>query len=59
MGRQGRVRVVLQSACCRQVLYMLACIVALDYAHDAWFYWTHRVLHWGPLYRHVHYIHHK
>lgn len=42
-----------------QVLYMLACIVVLDYLHDAWFYWTHRMLHWGPLYRHVHYIHHK
>lgn len=40
-------------------LYMLACVVALDYLHDAWFYWTHRLLHWKPLYRHVHYIHHK
>ena len=42
-----------------QVAYILACIAVLDYLHDAWFYWTHRALHWGPLYRHVHYIHHK
>lgn len=41
------------------LLYVLACIVALDYLHDAWFYWTHRLLHWRPLYKHVHYIHHK
>lgn len=41
------------------VVYMLACVLILDYVHDAWFYWTHRLLHWKPLYRHVHYIHHK
>lgn len=38
---------------------MLLTIVALDYLHDAWFYWTHRLLHWKPLYRHVHAIHHE
>ena len=42
-----------------QVLYMLATVVSLDYLHDAWFYWTHRLLHWQPLYRKVHYIHHE
>jgi len=41
------------------VLYCCLVVCVLDYAHDAWFYWTHRLLHWGPLYRHVHYIHHK
>lgn len=41
------------------VLYTLATVVALDYLHDAWFYWTHRLLHWKPLYVHVHYIHHR
>ncbi|GLC45014.1 hypothetical protein PLESTB_001743700 [Pleodorina starrii] len=39
--------------------YCLLCVALLDYLHDTWFYWTHRLLHWGPLYRHVHYIHHK
>lgn len=41
------------------VAYMAACVLALDYAHDAWFYWTHRLLHHSWFYRHVHYIHHK
>jgi hypothetical protein len=39
--------------------YMVLTVVALDYLHDAWFYWTHRLLHWKPLYRHVHYLHHR
>ena len=43
----------------KQVLYMLATVVSLDYLHDAWFYWTHRLLHWQPLYRSVHHIHHE
>ena len=38
---------------------MLATVVSLDYLHDAWFYWTHRLLHWQPLYRSVHHIHHE
>jgi len=38
---------------------MLATAVSLDYLHDAWFYWTHRLLHWQPLYRSVHRIHHE
>ena len=42
-----------------QILYMVLVVVLLDYLHDAWFYVTHRFLHWKPLYRHVHYIHHK
>lgn len=41
------------------VLYILFSIVALDYLHDTWFYWTHRLLHWGPLFRNVHYVHHR
>lgn len=26
---------------------------------DTWHYWTHRAMHWGPLYRSVHKIHHQ
>ncbi|KAL6786015.1 ERG5 [Auxenochlorella protothecoides x Auxenochlorella symbiontica] len=41
------------------VTYAVTTIVILDCLHDTWFYWTHRLLHWKPLYRHIHYIHHK
>ena len=41
------------------VLYMVLCTLVLDYLHDTWFYWTHRLLHWKPLYRHVHCLHHR
>jgi methylsterol monooxygenase len=26
---------------------------------DTWHYWMHRTLHWAPLYRNVHKLHHK
>ncbi len=26
---------------------------------DAWHYWAHRALHWGPLYKNIHKIHHQ
>lgn len=41
-----------------QVAYIIATIAALDYLHDAWFYWTHRWLHSRLLYKHVHAMHH-
>ena len=43
----------------RGVAYLLACVVALDYLHDTWFYWTHRLLHTRPLYARVHALHHR
>ena len=27
-------------------------------AFDAWFYWAHRFMHWGPMYKH-HVLHHR
>jgi lathosterol oxidase len=32
--------------------------VLLILAHDAYFYWTHRLMHWKPLFPVVHRIHH-
>jgi lathosterol oxidase len=32
--------------------------VLLIFAHDAYFYWTHRLMHWKPLFPLVHRIHH-
>lgn len=43
----------------RHACYLVICVVLLDYLHDAWFYLTHRFLHWKPVYRYIHYIHHK
>ena len=42
-----------------QVVYLVLTVAALDLLHDAWFYWAHRLLHWQPLMRHVHYLHHR
>ncbi len=27
--------------------------------HDAWFYWTHRLMHHPKIFRHVHLVHHR
>jgi lathosterol oxidase len=40
-------------------LYFLASIVAIVILHDAWFYWTHRLIHHPKLFRSLHKIHHK
>ena len=39
--------------------YLLASVVLMIVLHDAYFYWTHRLLHWRPLYRRVHHVHHR
>lgn len=36
--------------------YQIAIFFALE---DTWHYFSHRALHWGPLYKTVHKIHHK
>lgn len=28
------------------------------FVHDTWFYWTHRAMHWPPLFKRVHAVHH-
>lgn len=40
-------------------LYFAATIVVLIIAHDAWFYWTHRLIHDPRLFRRLHRTHHK
>ncbi len=39
--------------------YFFFSIVALIVLHDTWFYWTHRALHWRPLFRLAHRVHHQ
>ena len=39
--------------------YFAFSVVALIVLHDAWFYWTHRLIHHPKLFRRVHRTHHK
>jgi len=39
--------------------YLGASVALAIVLHDAYFYWTHRLLHWKPLYRFVHHVHHR
>jgi lathosterol oxidase len=38
--------------------YYIFSIILMIFVHDAYFYWTHRMLHWKPLFKHVHITHH-
>lgn len=39
--------------------YLVFSTVVLIVAHDAWFYWSHRLLHHPPLFRRFHRLHHR
>jgi lathosterol oxidase len=39
--------------------YLGASTAVAVLVHDAYFYWTHRLLHWRPLYRAAHHVHHR
>ena len=43
----------------RSLSYYFFTFIVLFFAHDAYFYLIHRIMHWKPLFRHVHLIHHK
>lgn len=38
--------------------YYFFSLVYMIFLHDAYFYWTHRLMHWKPLFRTVHIKHH-
>ena len=38
--------------------YFVFSILLMIVIHDAYFYWTHRLLHWKPLFKKVHIVHH-
>src|SRR5262249_6650673 len=40
-------------------IYCVTLLLVTPLWVDIHFYATHRLLHWGPLYRSVHYLHHK
>jgi lathosterol oxidase len=39
--------------------YFFFSIVAMIFLHDTWFYWTHRLMHWRPLFKLAHRVHHQ
>ena len=41
------------------ILTMVGQIAVFFILEDTWHYWTHRALHWGPLYKNIHKIHHQ
>jgi sterol desaturase/sphingolipid hydroxylase (fatty acid hydroxylase superfamily) len=41
------------------VLELAGSVVGLLMLHDAYFYWSHRFMHWEPVYRVVHEMHHR
>jgi sterol desaturase/sphingolipid hydroxylase (fatty acid hydroxylase superfamily) len=38
--------------------YLCFSLVVLIFVHDTWFYWTHRLMHWKPLFPFFHRVHH-
>ena len=56
--RTGFTRVYLDPAE-RGTAYLLLSALLLMVAHDAWFYWAHRIMHHPRLYRRLHRTHHR
>ena len=43
----------------RHPIYCAVWLCAIPFWREFHFYWIHRAIHWKPLYRLVHYLHHK
>lgn len=39
-------------------LYFFTSVLLIIFAHDTYFYWIHRFMHWKPVFKYVHHIHH-
>lgn len=40
-------------------VWFVAAMLLVPFWRNFHFYWIHRLIHWQPLYDHVHYLHHK
>jgi len=40
-------------------LYYYASFLLILLFHDTYFYWMHRAIHWKPLYKYIHKVHHN
>jgi Delta7-sterol 5-desaturase len=38
--------------------YYVFSIILMIFVHDAYFYWSHRLMHWKPMFKYVHIKHH-
>lgn len=43
----------------RHPVFFALWILVIPFWREFHFYWIHRFIHWKPLYKHVHYLHHK
>lgn len=41
------------------IVYLIFSVIALVLLHDAYFYWTHRMMHRKLFFKHFHLVHHK
>lgn len=41
------------------LIYLSVSVILLILLHDTWFYWTHRLMHYPPLFRRFHKLHHR
>lgn len=41
------------------VAYFICSVLIFIIAHDTYFYWTHRLMHWKKIYKYVHRVHHQ
>ncbi len=58
MMEQGWIKICFDLSC-GGPLYAIAMVAVLVVAHDAYFYWTHRMLHTPWLFKHFHIDHHR
>lgn len=40
-------------------VWFVVWIIAIPFWREFHFYWIHRLIHWKPMYKYVHYLHHK
>ncbi len=40
-------------------IYFVVMMLLIPIVREVHFYWIHRLIHWGPLYKWVHYLHHN
>jgi len=43
----------------RHPVWFVALFLLIPIWREFHFYWVHRLIHWKPLYKHIHYLHHK